>query len=83
MSATLRIGPLSLTKKNQRDVALDEKSDVAAESSSSSMVMVVGVLVGVLGTVAVALVVAVVIISRRRKYATVDKGDLLVVSDEI
>lgn len=83
MSATLRIGPLSLTQKNQRDVALDEKSDVAAESSSSSMVMVVGVLVGVLGTVAIALVVAVVIISRRRKYATVDKGDPLVVTDEI
>lgn len=63
--------------------AVDEKSDVAAESSSSSMVMVVGVLVGVLGTVAIALVVAVVIISRRRKYATVDKGDPLVVTDEI
>lgn len=47
------------------------------------MVMVVGVLVGVLGTVAIALVVAVVIISRRRKCAAVDKGDLLVVTDEI
>ena len=46
------------------------------------MVMIVGVLVGVLGTVAIALIAAVVVITRRRKYAAVDKANILVVSGE-
>ena len=45
------------------------------------MVMLVAVLVGVLGTVAIGLIVAVVVISRRR--ASVKKGAALIVAEEI
>ena len=45
------------------------------------MVMIVAVLVGVLGTVAIGLIIAVVIISRRRNIS--GKGASLIVAEEM
>jgi len=45
------------------------------------MVMIVAILVGVLGTVAIGLIIAVVIISRRRNVSA--KGASLIVAEEM
>lgn len=59
-----------------------EKNSYESESSSSSsMVMIVAILVGVLGTVAIGLIIAVVIISRRRNIF--GKGGSLIVAEEM
>jgi len=47
------------------------------------MVMIVAALVGVLGTVALGLIVAVIIIGRRRRYAAVNKDAALIVAEEM
>ena len=47
------------------------------------MVMIVAVLVGILGTVALGLVIAVVVLGRRRRYAAVKKGAQLIVAEEM
>ena len=59
----------------------EEKSSGA--EASNSMVMIVAVLVGVLGTVALGLVIAVVVLGRRRRYAAVNKGAQLIVAEEM
>ena len=48
--------------------------------STDSMIIVVGVMVGVLGTAAIALIVAVIIISQRGKSTR--KEETLVISDD-
>jgi len=48
--------------------------------SADSMVVIVGVIVGVLGTVAIGLIVAVIIISRSRKSTR--KGETLIITDD-
>lgn len=45
------------------------------------MVLIVAVLVGVLGTVAIGLIIAVIIMSRRRKLS--GKGASLIVAEEM
>ena len=52
----------------------------SGSKSTDSMVIVVGVVVGVLGTVAIALIVAVIIISQRGKSTR--KEETLVISDD-
>lgn len=47
------------------------------------MVMIVAVLVGILGTVALGLIIAVVVLGRRRRYAALNKGAKLIVAEEM
>ena len=56
------------------------KYNNSGSKSTDSMVMVVGVVVGVLGTVAIALIVAVIIISQRGKSTR--KEETLIISDD-
>lgn len=73
-------GVLSLTDSAFFSTA--EKHSYESESASnSSMVMIVAILVGVLGTVAIGLIVAVVIITRRRSIP--GKGASLIVAEEM
>jgi len=59
-----------------------EKHNYESESASNSgMVMIVAILVGVLGTVAIGLIVAVIIITRRRSIS--GKGASLIVAEEM
>lgn len=62
-------------------VVTQEESNGA--EASNSMVMIVAVLVGILGTVALGLVLAVVVLGRRRRYAAVNKGAQLIVAEEM
>ena len=62
-------------------VVTQEESSGA--EASNSMVMIVAVLVGILGTVALGLVIAVVVLGRRRRYAAVNKGAQLIVAEEM
>ena len=62
-------------------VVTQEESSGA--EASKSMVMIVAVLVGILGTVALGLVLAVVVLGRRRRYAAVNKGAQLIVAEEM
>ena len=64
----------------ERKVTQEESSGAEA---SNSMVMIVAVLVGILGTVALGLVLAVVVLGRRRRYAAVNKGAQLIVAEEM
>ncbi|KAJ7353942.1 hypothetical protein OS493_031083 [Desmophyllum pertusum] len=77
MSANLYIGPLK--PKIMTEEAAKEHS-YAESDSGSSMVLIVGVLVGVLGTVAIGLIAAVIIISRRRNSS--GNGASLIVAEE-
>lgn len=45
--------------------------------------MIVAVLVGVLGAVAIGLIIAVIVLGRRRRYAAVNKGAALIVAEEM
>lgn len=56
-----------------------EDNDSGSESTDS-MVMIVGVVVGVLGTVAIGLIIAVIIISQSRKSTR--KEETLIISDD-
>lgn len=56
-----------------------EHNDSGSESTDS-MVMIVGVVVGVLGTVAIGLIIAVIIISQSRKCTR--KEETLIISDD-
>lgn len=78
MSAELYVGPLQ-----PKDVTNEhaEKHSYESDSASNSMVVIVAVLVGVLGTVAIGLIIAVVIISRHRKLS--GKGASLIVAEEM
>lgn len=62
---------------------VDKQSGAEAASSNNGMVIIVAALVGVLGTVAIGLTVAVVIIGRRRRYSAVNKGTALIVAEEM
>ena len=64
---------------------VEKKTTLNADESASSgsLAMIVGALVGVLGTVVIGLVIAVVVITRRRRYATEDKSSMLVVAEDI
>ncbi|KAJ7353941.1 hypothetical protein OS493_031081 [Desmophyllum pertusum] len=78
MSANIYVGPLK--PKTMTDEADKEHSEVESESGNS-MVLIVAVLVGVLGAVAIGLIAAVIIISRRRNSS--GKGASLIVAEEI
>jgi len=52
----------------------------SGSESADSMVVIVGVIVGVLGTVAIGLIVAVIIISRSRKSTR--KRETLIITDD-
>ncbi|XP_068734229.1 deleted in malignant brain tumors 1 protein-like isoform X3 [Montipora capricornis] len=71
LTVSLTLGPLRLSDETN-EAAVEERSNlnVADESSSSNLAMIVGALVGVLGMVAIGLIVAVVVITRHRRYAT-------------
>ena len=58
-----------------------EDDGYAESESASSVVLIVAVLVGVLGTAAIGLIIAVVILSRRRSSS--ERGVSLIVSDEM
>ena len=58
----------------------EQEHDYAESESTNSLVLIVAVLVGVLGTVAIGLIIAVIIFSRRR--STSATGESLVVSEE-
>lgn len=85
LSVSLTIGPMKLTNKKDAfgDDAVDKQTGAEAASSNSGMVIIVAALVGVLGTVAIGLTVAVVIIGRRRRYSAVNKGTALIVAEEM
>lgn len=73
---------LSPSKKNSAFLSTAEEHNYESESASnSSMVMIVAILVGVLGTVAIGLIIAVVVISRRRNISA--KGASLIVGEEM
>lgn len=57
-----------------------EEYNYSGSESSNSIVLMVAVLVGVLGTVAIGLIMAVIIISQRRKSAR--KEATLIVSED-
>ena len=57
-----------------------KEHDYAESESTNSLVLIVAVLVGVLGTVAIGLIIAVIIFSRRRNASA--RGESLVVSEE-
>lgn len=77
-SADLYVGPMKLKRPANEEA---ETTHYTESETDSNMVMLVAVLVGVLGTVAIGLIVAVVVISRRR--ASVKKGAALIVAEEI
>lgn len=79
MSTELYVGPLQ-TKKMTNEPA-EEHNYESESASNSSMVMIVAILVGVLGTVAIGLIIAVVVISRRRNISA--KGASLIVGEEM
>ncbi|XP_068734243.1 ZP domain-containing protein-like [Montipora capricornis] len=83
LTVSLTLGPLRLS--DETNEAVEKKTTLNADESASSgsLAMIVGALVGVLGTVAIALVIAVVVITRRRRYATEDKSSMLVVAEDI
>lgn len=75
--ASLYIGPLK--PKVVENDAVKKNSDDQSDSIDST-IPIVGILVGVLGTLAIGLTVAVIVISRRRKSS--GNGLFLVVSEE-
>ncbi|KAL9964294.1 hypothetical protein ACROYT_G027915 [Oculina patagonica] len=78
MSAEVYVGPL---KPKLRTNEPAKEQNLESESSSNSMILIVAVLVGVLGTVALGLIIAVVILSRRRSAS--GKGASLIVAEEM
>lgn len=77
-SAELYVGPMKFKRTSNEEA---ETKQYTESGTDSNMVMLVAVLVGVLGTVAIGLIVAVVVISRRRTSAK--KGAGLIVAEEI
>ncbi|KAJ7353936.1 hypothetical protein OS493_031076 [Desmophyllum pertusum] len=78
MSVNLYVGPLK--PKAMTNEPAEEHSYGQSESDNS-MILIVGVLVGVLGVVAIGLIAAVIIISRRRNSS--GKGASLIVAEEM
>merc|ERR1712168_1666226 len=78
LSAELYVGPVKLKQSTNEEA---ETKHYTESETDSNMVILVAALVGVLGTVAIGLIVAVVIISRRRTSAK--KGASLIVAEEI
>ena len=57
-----------------------KKNNISGTESNDSLVMIIGVVAGVLGNVAIGLIVGVIIISQSRRSSR--KEEILVVSDD-
>jgi len=78
LSVQLSVGPLQTKHITSKEYA--KKNNNSGTESNDSLVMIIGVVVGVLGTVAIGLIVAVIIISQRRRSSR--KEQILIVSDD-
>ncbi|PFX28974.1 ZP domain-containing protein-like [Stylophora pistillata] len=76
--ASLYIGPLKPKVVENKAV---KENQYNQSDSDNSMISIVGILVGVLGTVAIGLIISLIVISRRRKSS--GQGLSLIVSEEM